>query len=376
MKILVCTIFVLIVLVTGCQTQPETESAEPALKEVFKDKFMIGSALNRDQIAGKDSKSMDLVIKHFNTITPENVLKWEKIHPEPGVYDFEAADAFVEFGQKHNMYIVGHVLVWHNQTPDWVFEDENGNPISREALLKNLKDHIDTVVGRYKGRIHSWEVVNEAITEAGEFRKSKWFEIIGKEYIEKAFQWAHEADPDAELYYNDYNMWYTGRRTTLVELVNEMKSKNVPIHGIGLQAHWGLDYAPLDKLEESIQIYATTGLKLMVTEMEINVLPNPDDFAGANITDSFELKAKFNPYPDVLPDSMQGMLAAQYRNFFKLFLKYKDNISRITFWGVHDGLSWTNNWPVPGRTNYPLLFDRKYEPKPAFYEIIKLTDKE
>jgi len=361
-------------LIVSCQSEKSVEISDQSLKEVFKDYFMTGTALNSNQIMGNDEKSMALVKKHFNTITPENCLKWENIHPKMGSYDFEEADTYVKTGLENAMYIVGHTLIWHSQIPDWVFVEERGEQIDKESLLKRMKDHIQTVVGRYKGKIDEWEVVNEAIDEEGNFRQSKWYEIIGEEYIEKAFQWAHESDPKATLYYNDYNMWYKGKRETVIQLVKNLQSKNIPIHGIGFQGHWGLDYPPMDELEESIKAYAETGLKLMFTELDISVLPRPGNITGAEISQSFELQEKLNPYKHSLPDSVQSALSKQYKTIFKLFIKYRMNISRVTFWGVHDGVSWKNNWPVRGRTNYPLLFDRNLQPKPAFFEIINLIE--
>jgi len=345
--------------------------AQPHLKDVFKDYFYVGVALNDDQVLGKDSKSMKIVEEQFNSITPENNLKWERVHPQPGKYNFEPADSFVAFGERNKMFIIGHCLVWHSQTPNWVFEDESGNPATREVLLQRMKDHILTVVGRYKGRIRGWDVVNEAVDDDGLLRKSKWLEIIGEDYIEKAFQYAHEADPGTELYYNDYNEWYKGRTETIVTIVNNLKEKGINIDGIGMQGHWGLDYPSLDEMDASMKAYSETGLKLMITEMEMDILPNPFNYTGADVSKKFELTKESNPYADGLPDSVHVILSNRYAECFKLFLKYKDVINRVTLWGVHDGQSWRNYFPIRGRTSYPLLFDRNYQPKPAFDAVIK-----
>jgi len=344
--------------------------AQPSLKEIFKD-YYIGTALNNDQVFGRDKQAILLVEKHFNSITPENSLKWENVHPEPGKYNFKPVDSLIALGNKNDMFIVGHTLVWHNQTPVWVFEDESGNPATREILLKRLKEHIFTVVGRYKGQIDGWDVVNEAVEDNGEMRNSKWLQIIGEDYIQKAFEWAHEADPEAELYYNDYNMWYEGRRETVVKLINKLQSNGVKIDGIGLQGHWGLDYPPLDELEASLKAYSALGVKLMITEFDMDILPNPSNYTGAEISTNFELQKELNPYPESLPDSMHVIQSNRYAEFFNLFNKYEDNISRVTIWGVQDGQSWRNNWPIRGRSAYPLLFDKNYQPKPAFYGVVK-----
>lgn len=353
----------------------ESITAQSSLKDAFKDYYYIGTALNYNQIMGRDNKSIEIVKKHFNSITPENVLKWEAVHPKPGQFNFEPADSFVSFGLKNNMFIVGHCLVWHSQTPKWVFEDENGKQLSRDALLQRLKDHIFTVVGRYKGKINGWDVVNEAVEDDGSLRKSKWLEIIGEDYIEKAFEYAREADPAAELYYNDFNEWYKGKRETIVKIVNDLKDKKIKIDGIGMQGHWGLDYPPMDEMDASMEAYASTGLKLMITELDMDVLPNPFNYTGADISKRFELSDETNPYPNGLTDSMIVVQSKRFEEYFNLFNKYKDSMSRVTFWGVHDGQSWKNNFPIRGRTAYPLLFDKYLNPKPAFDAVIKTVEK-
>ncbi len=349
-------------------------NSENTLKEAWQDSFLTGTALNRQQINGKDNASIELIQNHFNSITAENAMKWERIHPEPGQYHFTLADSFVDFGIKNNMFIIGHTLVWHNQTPDWVFQDKAGNPVRKEIILKRLKDHIYTVVGRYKGKVQGWDVINEVFNEQGDLRTDNpWFQNLGSEYLEKAFQWAHEADPDAELYYNDYNMFHKGKRKAVVEFVEKLKAKGIPVHGIGLQGHWGLDYPSHDELKASIEDYSKTGLKIMITELDISVLPLPGEHQGADINKNYMLQEKLNPYAQGLPDSMQVVLAKRYVDIFNLFLDYSDSISRVTFWGVHDGVSWKNYWPIHGRTDYPLLFDRNYDSKLAYDKIIKLV---
>ncbi len=357
---------IIILLIVGSQIV----TAQSSLKDVFKNYYYIGVALNNNHVTGKDPESVAIVEEHFNSITAENSMKWGPIHPQPGKYNFEQADSFVSFGEKNNMFIIGHCLVWHSQTPKWVFEDEKGNPATREFLLQRMKEHIYTVVGRYKGRVHGWDVVNEAINEDGTLRKSKWLEIIGEDYIEKAFQFTHEADPDAELYYNDYNEWYKDKRKTIVNIVSTFKDKGIRIDGIGMQGHWGLDFPTIDEIDETMKEYAATGLKLMVTELDLDILPNPFNYTGADVAKRFELTPESNPFPNGLTDSMVVVQTNKFVEYFNLFNKYKDSISRITFWGVHDGQSWKNNFPIRGRTNYPLLFDRKLQPKPALDAVI------
>jgi endo-1,4-beta-xylanase len=341
---------------------------EPTLKDAFAADFRIGAAIGTAQIMNDDSAALELVARHFNSITPENLLKWMNIHPQPDRYNFEPADRFVEFGGQHDMWIVGHTLVWHSQTPRWVFQDDDGNPLDRDALIARMQDHIRTVVGRYRGRIHAWDVVNEAIDEDGNLRNSPWNRIIGPDYLEKAFEFAHEADPDAELYYNDYNEWKPAKMRGIIEFVERLQAKGIRIDGVGLQGHWGWDYPTPDELENMFAEYAKLGVKLMITELDMNVLPQPRrGQTGAEISRRFEASRDLNPYPDGLPDEVQQALAERYAYVFRNFLEHRDIIDRVTFWGVHDGHSWLNNWPVRGRTAYPLLFDRQLQPKPAFH---------
>jgi endo-1,4-beta-xylanase len=264
--------------------------------------------------------------------------------------------------------------VWHSQVPNWVFEDEEGNELSREALLERMKDHIDTVVGRYAGRVDAWDVVNEALNDDGSYRESRWYEIIGQDYLVKAFEYAREADPDAELYYNDYSLEVPSKRDGAVRLVEYLQENDAPITGIGTQGHFSLNWPPLNEVEQTITDFAALGIDVMVTELEIDVLPNAMNNMGADISASAELREELNPYPDALPDSVQQQLSDRYAELFEVYMEHRDDITRITFWGVTDGDTWKNNWPVQGRTNYPLLFNRQWEPKPAFDAVIDVAE--
>jgi endo-1,4-beta-xylanase len=360
----------------------ENSQRQIALKDVFKDDFYIGAALSINQILGKEPQAIALVEKHFNSITPENILKWEEVHPEPNKYNFAPADRYVAFGQKNKMFIVGHTLVWFYQTPNWVFQDESGKPLGREALLERMKEHIFTVMGRYKGRIHGWDVVNEAITSDGGFRKCKWMEIIGEDYVLKAFEYARQADPGAQLYYNEYDIEKEAKCEGVFRLIRDLQSKGVRIDGLGIQGHWFLDYPRIEELETSIVALSKLGVKLMVTEMDVGVLPfYPIDSKLVDLS-SFapEMQKKHNPYPDGLPDSAQKELANRYAELFSLFHKHrnrlappKGGVSRVTFWGVHDGQSWRSYMPISGRADYPMLFDRHYQPKLAFDAVVKIV---
>lgn len=348
---------------------------EPALKDVFNDHFLIGTAMNVPQVMGKEAGTKEFVAGQFNSLTAENCMKWERIHPMPAVYNFTPADSTVAFAMQNGMFMIGHTLVWHQQTPDWVFSDSLGNPLTRDSLLARMKDHIYTVVGRYKGQVKGWDVLNEALADDGSMRKTKWMEIIGEDYIQKAFEFANEADPDAELYYNDYNIETPAKRDSAVTLIRSLLAKGVKIDGVGIQGHYHMDFPEMNDIDVAITQFGELGVKVMFTEVDINVLPRPDNLSGADISKNFDLQQQMNPYPESLTDSAQQALAQRYADIFRIFVKHSDRVSRVTFWGVHDGQSWLNNWPVRGRTNYPLLFDRNLRPKPAFYSVIATAKK-
>lgn len=346
---------------------------QPVLKEVFRNDFYIGAALNVGQICGKEPEAMDLVARHFNSITPENIMKWEEIHPEPERYNFEVSDQYVAFGEKNNMFIIAHALVWFHQTPDWVFQDKSGNPLSRKALLERMKEHIFTIMGRYRGHIHGWDVVNEAILQDGSFRKSKWFEIIGEDYVQKAFEFAREADPEAELYYNEYDYEFGPKTEGVIQLIRNLQSKGVRVDGVGIQGHWFLDYPKMEVIEGYVRDLRQLGVKLMVTELDIGVLPfyqMDSNIVPLSYFDA-ETQKKYNPFPDGLSDAVEKKLANRYAELFSFFRNHRDLFGRITFWAVHDGQSWRNYWPITGRSDYPMLFDRHYQPKPAFDAVVQ-----
>jgi endo-1,4-beta-xylanase len=337
------------------------------LKDVFAKDFLIGMAVNDNVVCGNDVNAAEIVKKYCNTITAENVMKWAIIHPEPNRFDFAAADRFVEFGQKNNMFIVGHTLVWHRQTPNWVFVDDANKPMGREAMLARLKDHIFTVMGRYKGRVKGYDVVNEALDSNGVLRKSKWVETIGEDFIEKAFEYAHEADPNAELYYNEYDTEKPGKLEGCVRIVKQLKAKGLRIDGVGLQEHADMNYPSKAELEGFFKAMQPLGVKVMITELDVSVLPWVDWFAAKIDLNDVNARKKLNPYVDGLPAEMQKKLAERYAALFRIYVEHADMVDRVTFWGVYDKTSWLNR----GRVNYPLLFDRQYQPKPAFFAVLK-----
>jgi endo-1,4-beta-xylanase len=343
------------------------------LKEAFQGDFLVGAAMNAAQISGQDTRGDELLAAQFNSISPENALKWEIVHPQPGKYDFALADEYVAFGRKHHMFIVGHNLVWHNQVPAWVFHDDAGNLLSRDALLARMREHIHTVVGRYKGQIQSWDVVNEALNEDGSLRQSLWYKIIGPDYIEKAFQYAHEADPQAQLTYNDYNLENPAKLKGAIALIQELKAEGVPITSVGLQGHDNLTWPTVEEEDATISALAKLGVKVAISELDINVLPSAGRQPTADVSLNIGQDAKLDPYVNGLPDSVQKELASRYADLFQVFLQHREVVTRVTFWGVTDGDSWLNDWPVKGRTNYPLVFSRDGQAKLAFESVVSVA---
>jgi endo-1,4-beta-xylanase len=363
MKLLYLTGFLGVVLATtGC--------AQTTLKGAFQNDFLIGAALNPAQFCESNTVEVGIVKAQFNSITPENVLKWERIHPAPGRYDFTLADKYVAFGETNHMFVVGHTLVWHRQTPEWVFADEHGKPVTREVLLQRMRDHIFMVVGRYKGRVKGWDVVNEALEGDGSLRQSPWRKIIGDDYIEKAFQFAHEADPQAELYYNDYGLENELKRKGAMTLVKNLQIAGVPIHGVGIQEHVSLEWPTLTQLDETLTAFGQLGVKTMVTELDVDVLPAVNWGGMADVSYRHAATLALNPYTNGLPLSVQQALSQRYAQLFATYIKHRDSLERVTLWGVTDGNSWLNDWPIMGRKAYPLLFDREGKTKKCFHSVI------
>lgn len=354
---------------SSCLSVDAKEETRFSLKDIYGDKFLMGVALNSRQVSGEDSIGAAVAIQHFNSIVAENAMKCAVIHPEENKYNWKDADAFVKFGEDHNMFIVGHCLVWHSQCALWFCVDKNGNPVDAETLRNRIRDHIYAVVGRYKGRVKGWDVVNEVVVEDGSYRKSPFYQILGEEFIPLAFQYAHEADPDAELYINDYGMDNENRRNKYVEIVNDLKKRGLRIDAVGMQSHVGLDYPDFDEYEKSLLAFAGTGCKVMVTEWDMTALPTITQ--SANVADTVSWSERLNPYPNGLPEDVAARWNDRMEKMMRLLLRHSDVVSRFNAWGVCDGDSWKNNWPVAGRRDYPLLFDRDYNPKAFLFSAIE-----
>ena len=377
-------------------TALRTDGAE-TLKDTFKDRFLVGTAVNRSMVTGgagfrrsaeQRAGDIALVKEQFNQISPENDLKWQLVHPREGSdgYDFAPADAFVNFGLSNNMYVVGHTLVWHSQTPNWVFAGTNPPPASasattnapgtkqfgrggfgryngprasREELLQRMRDHIHTVVGRYKGKVKCWDVVNEAIADGpgtNVLRNSLWLEIIGPDFIAKAFQYAHEADPDAILRYNDYGLENPAKRKKLAALIKSLQAQNVPIHAIGSQAHVNVSMT-FETMDQALTEIAALGLPVHITELDVNSAAGGQRGFGADIS------ANGSATQGGLVSDAGRKLADTYAGIFRAFLRHSDSLKVVTFWGAND----SNSWRAQGK---PLLFDGDCKPKPAFDAVI------
>lgn len=363
--LLLCSIGLL---AAGCSSSKKAvnSSASPSLKEVFKKDFVIGAAVNTGQIEEKDPAAGALIQAQFNGLTPENIMKCEIIHPEWDRYNFTLADKLVAYGNKINTPVFGHTLIWHSQLSPFARRIQ-----STDSFRTFFTNHITTIAARYDGKVKGWDVVNEALNEDGTLRKSIFLDKLGEDFIVEAFRLAQKAAPNTELYYNDYNIEQPKKRAGAIALIKKIQAAGVRIDGVGIQGHWRAYKVPMKDIEESIKEFAALGLKVNFTELDLGVLPNPWDSDAADVNMKAEYSAKMNPYSAGLPDSVNTQLAQSYADLFRLFLKYKKNIARITFWGVNDGQSWLNDWPIRGRTNYPLLFDRQFQPKAAFFKVIE-----
>ncbi len=397
----------------------ESSETRASLKEAYKHYFKVGTAINRSIATGNAgfrrsteqiNNDVALVKEQFNHIVPENELKWMSVHPRPGQdgYDWAAGDAFVEFGSKHNMEPAGHTLVWHSQTPNWVFEgthlppgaSEESKPAgsedktdapqaapparsgrgpggggfggfrrfnldgpraSREELLERMREHIHTVVGRYKGKIKVWDVVNEAISDGGPdvLRKSPWSVIIGPDFMEKAFEYAREADPDAILRYNDYGLENPAKRKKLITLIKELQEKKVPVMAIGSQAHLNVAVT-FETMDQTLAELKSLGLPIHITELDVNSATGGQRSTGADIGANAATTEG-----GLVADADKKQTEA-YTGIFRAFIKHRDAVKLVTFWGANDA----NSWRSRGR---PLLFDGDNKPKPAFDAVIKLA---
>lgn len=337
----------------------QTDDTAKVLKEHYESYFPIGVAVSPRALKTDEAS---FVIKHFSSITAENAMKMGPLHPKQNEYYWKDADSIVAFAKRNNIKLRGHALVWHQQTPSWFFTDKNGNTVSKEVLMQRIKDHITTVVTRYKDDIYAWDVVNEAIADAKDtiYRSSKFYQICGEDFIAKAFEWAHAADPDAILFYNDYNEIDPVKRSKIISMIRKLRANGIPVHAVGLQAHWALNEPTKDQLDKTLSDFAMLGLPLQITELDISVYPKEHN--------SRERKAA--DFDTTYSATKEKAQSRQYRMVFDLFRKYKKNITGVTFWNISDRHSWLDNFPVRGRKDYPLLFDKNLKPKSSYKAVV------
>ena len=338
----------------------------PSLKETFKNNFLVGVAVSVQQFEEKDTAANRVIKEQFNAVTPENIMKAEIIQPGWDKYNFEFADELVAYANKNNLKVNAHTLIWHSQLPGFMLHMQDA-----DSVKKYFENHISKVASRYEGKVYSWDVVNEALNEDGTLRNSIFLQKLGPNYIVEAFRLAQKSSPNSKLYYNDYNIEQPKKRAGAIAIIKSIQSAGVRIDGVGIQGHWRADNVPMHEIEESIKEFSALGIEVMFTELDLGVLKNPWDNNTADVSASANANAGMNPYSNGLPDSVQQIQSKAYEELFKLFLKYEKKVTRVTFWGVNDGQSWLNNWPIRGRTNYPLLFDRHFQPKPSFYRVIE-----
>jgi len=358
----------------------QQSTSDKTLKDVYKNAFLIGTAVKSAITSGQDKATQDIVVKQFNFITAENVMKAVMINLQPGVYNWKPADDYVAFGEKNKMFIIGHTLVWHDQVPSWFFTNAEGKPNTKAEQLERLGSHIQAVAGR----VNAWDVVNEVIDNDGSYRNTSWVNAVGNgdTLVKYAFQFAAQYAPNTELYYNDFNAWRPSKRDGAVRMMKMLQKEGIRIDGVGMQAHWGLNYPKTEHIEQAIDAYTACGVKVMIPELDIDVLPltKKGQIIGQGMADKQfqleEFKTFLDPYQESLPDSMQTVLADRYAELFSIFYKRRDKIARVTLWGLHDGMSWKNDYPIPGRTNYPLLWDRQRQPKPALNVVLNVPAKD
>ena len=340
----------------------------PSLYQEYEEFFPIGTAVAVSQWNRTLDSHQHLIEKHFNSVTAENAMKPDALQPREGHFDFGTANELVDFAEENDMQVRGHTLVWHSQVPDWFFEDEAGRRIDekeeiteeeRQLVIDRMENHVKTVVGEYKGQVYAWDVVNEAV-DGNSLRQTPWLEIIGEEYLAMAFRFAHEADPEAKLFYNDYNS--VQRRDTIYEMLKGLIEEGVPVHGIGMQGHWDIDGPSKFLIEQTIQQFAELDdltdydFEIQITELDVSLFSWGDETR--------------------LEEPSQYILfqqAQRYEELFELFIEYSDIITGVTLWGIADDATWLDNFPVENRDDWPLLFDENHEPKEAFWRVIDVA---
>ena len=382
MRQLLLTALCLVAATTGAQS----------LAEAYQDYWYTGVSVNQWQVAAQTAKTKGqgaqvttvndqtsewpAVVNNFNWVVAENCMKCEVIHPKEGVYDFTLADQFVDKARAAGLKVMGHCLIWHSQCAPWFHYDSEGQLVSREELKKRMREHIYTIVNHFRGRIDAWDVVNEAFEDDGTPRKSLFYQILGTDYIPLAFRYAHEADPTAELYYNDFSMNKAVKVESVCRFFGPMIEQGLPVTAITMQGHIILDDNAdniiIRQYEHSIETIASLGIQTAFSELDLSVLPNPYGFSGANVSDRFAYRPEMDPYRDGLPAAQQKKAELFWTDFYTMLMRHHKDVQRVSFWGLNDGNSWRNDFPIKGRTDYATLFDRQNRPKPVIRKLIEL----
>jgi len=342
---------------------PAAERREPNLKDACQGHFLIGTA--GDFPTRYSEEELQLAREHFDIVTPENCLKPAPVHPGEDTWQFARPDALVDWCVDNHIAVHGHTLVWHAQTNDWFFRGGD-----KATITARLQDHIRTLVGRYRGKIQGWDVVNEAISDGGNagtaqtenLRNSSWLQTLGPEFLTLAFRFAHEADPDAKLYYNDYGIESGPKHASSLVLLRRLIAEGTPIHGVGIQGHWSTSRIPYDALDQAISAYAALGLKVSITELDVTIRGESGGQFGRGFGGRGFGARGLGSSPPPAPQDLQAQADA-YARLFSIFVKHQDAVERVTFWGLSDRRTWRFG-------QHPLIFDSQNQRKPAYQAIV------
>ena len=346
-----------------------------SLAEAYRDYWYTGVSVNQWEVEGDQESHWDVITKNFNWVVAENCMKCEVIHPQEGVYDFTLADKFVDKAKAAGLKVQGHCLIWHSQCAPWFHFDKDGKLVSREELKKRMREHIYTIVSHFKGRVDAWDVCNECFEDDGSPRKSLFWQILGTDYIPLAFQYAHEADPNVQLFYNDYSMNKPTKVEGVANFFRPLIEQGLPVTAIGMQGHMILEDAKelLPQYDHSIKTIAALGVPTFFSELDLSVLPNPYGFSGANVSDRFTYTPEKDPFKEGLTKEKEAEINQYWVDFYKMLIPHKDDILRVNFWCLNDANSWRNDFPIQGRSDYATLYDRQNQPKGMIQEIINLV---
>jgi endo-1,4-beta-xylanase len=370
----------LALMMAACAASDKNNETETSLAKAYEKYWYTGISVNQWETASDNNpqtKDWKVIVDNFNWVVAENCMKCEVVHPEQNRYDFTLADQFVDKARSANLKVMGHCLIWHSQCAKWFHYDNDGNLVSADTLKARMKEHITTVMNHFKGRVDAWDVCNECFEDDGSFRNSLFYQILGEDFIKLAFEYAHEADPDVELYYNDYSMNKASKVEAVANFFAPLVKNGLPLTAINMQGHIILDDGAqkiISDYEHSIETIKTVGVKTGFSELDLSVLPNPYGFSGANVSDMFAYRPEMDPYIDSLPTARQQEIDQFWIDFYKMLIKNADMITRVNFWCLNDGNSWRNDFPIRGRKDYATLFDRNNNPKSTIAKLIKLVD--